>query len=198
MRLIRSLIARFHRGEEASLTVEAVIILPLLLWAFVASYAFYDAYRHKALAMKGNYGISDLLSRETDPINMTYLRGIEDVFEYFTRSPNANAWVRVTPVRCRKNCANPNTRVLKRDWSKATDGHDILYNSDVNGAHYRALVPMIAKGERVIMVETNLTYTPMFQALVPGLGSQRVISDVVMTRPRFAPQLCWGSLTCIN
>jgi hypothetical protein len=188
--------SRFVRDEEAGLTVEAVIILPLLLWALMAMYAFYDVYRHKMLAMKANYAISDLLSRETDPINLAYINGIEDVYEFYTRSSDGDAWIRVTPVKCRRRCNNLNTRQLQRDWSRGTDGQVSLRNGVVN-RDYRDLIPLVPKGERIIMVETELTYEPLFGDYFTPIG-ERTMRDVVFTRPRFSPQLCWGTMSCLN
>lgn len=184
----------FHR-EDASLSVEAVIVLPFMLWAFAALFSFTDVYRARALAIKGNYAIADLLSRETQPIDMTYLNGVGDVFSYITESGD-DSWVRVTPVRCKIRCSNPDTRVLRRDWSRATDGVHRLTNAEIND-NYRQVVPLIAKGERVIMVETQVNYQPPIRASVTGVTA-RALVDTTFTRPRFGPQLCWGNMRCLN
>ncbi|HHL22305.1 MAG TPA: hypothetical protein ENJ52_12370 [Aliiroseovarius sp.] len=184
----------FHR-EDASLSVEAVIVLPFMLWAFAALFSFTDIYRARALAIKGNYAIADLLSRETQPIDMTYLNGVADVFSYITESGD-DSWIRVTPVRCKKRCSNPNTRVLRRDWSRATDGVHRLTNSEIN-EYYRDIVPLIAKGERVIMVETQVNFEPPIRPTVTGVTAQALV-DTTFTRPRFGPQLCWGNMRCLN
>ncbi len=191
MRALRA----FLRGEEASLSVEAVLVLPFLLWAFAAMFAFFDVYHTRSLALKGNYAVADLLSRETNAINMTYLRGTEDMFTYLTKGGDA-AWIRVTPVRCQRRCDNPATRVLRRDWSRATDGKARLTNAQVNN-DYRDIIPMMARGDRVIMVETSLHYTPPINPVLTGVTA-REIYDITMTRPRFSPQLCWGNLSCLN
>lgn len=190
------ILSRFRRDERASLTVEFVVILPLIIWAFTATFSIYDVYRHKMLAIKGNYAISDLLSRETDPIDSAYLAGIEDVFEYFAKTTDSNAWLRITPVRCSSNCGNPATRQLRLDWSRATDGQPRLTASDVD-TNYRDVVPIAAKGERIIMVESSVHYDPIFSSIVPWVAPFE-IRDVVMTRPRFGPQLCWVAKTCLN
>jgi len=185
----------FFRREDATLSIEAVLVLPFLLWAFAAMYSFFDVYRARSLAMKGNYAVADLLSRETNSINMAYLRGTEDVYTYLTQGGDS-AWVRVTPVRCKKRCDNEDTRVLRRDWSRATDGGHRLTNGEINN-DYRDVVPMIAKGDRVIMVETFLEYNPRINPVLTGVTA-REIYDLTITRPRFAPQLCWGSMSCLN
>ncbi len=186
---------RFLRGEEAGLSVEAVLVLPFMLWAFAALFSYFDVYRARSLAMKGNYAVSDLLSRETDPIDTAYLNGIEAVFTFITESDD-ESWIRVTPVHCLSDCTDPDTRVLQRDWSRATDGVDWLSNADVN-SDYRDIVPMIASGERVIMVETRIAYKPPVGPAITGVTA-RDLRDTTFTRPRFAPQLCWGEDLCLN
>lgn len=186
---------RFCRDDQASLSVEAVLILPLLFWAFIATFSFFDVYRDRNLAMKANYAVADLLSRETNPIDMDYMRGIEDVYQYLTQS-GAGSWVRVTAVKCHRNCANEATRQLRRDWSRATDGVSRLSNANVN-ADYRDMVPIIPRGERVIMVETQMQYSPPFNTVFSGVTA-RDMNDISMTRPRFGPQLCWVGRRCGN
>lgn len=188
----RAAIARFHRDEEASLSVEAVLVLPILLWAFLATYTFFDVYRAKNLSLKANYAISDLLSRETNILDMDYLLGTEKVFKYLTQS-DSTSWMRVTVVYCDANCADP-ARDLKRDWSRATDGLPTFSDTDVM-AHLEPIIPWIASGERVIIVETGVHYQPPFSQNLTGIG-ERDFVDIVMTRPRFAPQLCWDGVNC--
>ncbi len=183
----RDELARFRRDEDASLSVEAVLVLPILLWAFLACYTFFDVYRAKNLSLKANYAISDLLSRETTTINNTYLLGAESVFRYLTQS-ESSSWLRVTVVYCEDDCDQSN-RDLRRDWSKATDGLPTFSNQDVMN-HLEPIVPWIASGERVIIVETGVEYEPPFSENLTGIG-ERDFVDIVMTRPRFAAWLCW-------
>ena len=185
----------FFRREDATLSIEAVLVLPFLLWAFAAMYAFFDVYRARSLAMKGNYAVADLLSRETNSIDMAYLNGTEGVYTYLTQGGDS-AWIRVTPIRCKKFCDDEDNRVLRRDWSRATDGKHRLTNGEVND-DYRDVVPMIAKGDRVIMVETFLEYSPPINPVLTGVTA-RELRDLTITRPRFAPQLCWGNMSCLN
>jgi hypothetical protein len=191
----RRQMARFRRDEDAaSQSVEALLIIPLLIWTFLASYTFFDVYRAKSLALKANYAISDLLSRETEPINMNYLLGAEKVYDYLTQQ-EADPWVRVTVVYCWDNCAveEESSRVLKADWSKATDNLPTFSDDDVM-SHLDPIIPLLAEGERVIIVETSTEYTPPFSQNLTGIGSRKFV-DIVMTRPRFA-QLCWEGIGC--
>ncbi len=186
---------RFLRDNKASLSVEAVLVLPLLLWAFIALFSFFDVYYARNVAVKANYAVADLLSRETNPIDTSYLNGVEDVYQYLTQS-DESSWIRITAVKCRRNCSNPETRELKRDWSRATDGMAQLTDSVVD-TNYRDIVPIIPRGERVIMLETEIHYDPPFNTVYSGV-SHRDMRDITMTRPRFGPQLCWVGRRCGN
>lgn len=185
-------LGRFRRDDEASLSVEAVLVLPILLWGFLATFSFFDVYRAKNLALKANYAISDVLSRETNVIDMNYILGAETLYQYLTQS-GPNAWLRVTVVHCTENCANPE-RTLERDWSRATDELPTFSNEDIM-LHFEPIIPWIAEGERVIIVETSMRYTPPFSEALTGIGA-RTFTDIVMTRPRFAPQLCFDGVGC--
>lgn len=192
LRRVRRVFSRFAAREDASLSVEAVLVLPILLWAFLAIFVFFDAYRVKNLALKANYAVSDLLSRETSVIDMDYIRGSERLYEYLTRV-QSDAWLRVTVVHCTADCSE-SSRTLERDWSRATDEIEALTNDDLMD-RYEPIVPWIPQGERVIMVETSLYYVPPFSKAITGLGA-RALKDVVLTRPRFAPQLCFEGVGC--
>jgi len=193
MRIITSFIERtrhFGRDDTASLSVEAVLILPILLWAFLATFTFFDIYRAKNLSLKANYAVSDLLSRETNAVNTSYLLGLEKVFQYLTQGGDP-AWIRVTVVHCSQDCATVD-RQLVVDWSHATDQKPQHTSLDVKN-HYDRIIPVIASGERLIMVETSTNYSPPFSQSLTGITA-RQMTDIVMTRPRFAPQLLWSGV----
>ncbi len=190
---LRTRLSAFRKGEDGSITVEAVLILPLLLWAFLATFTYFDIYRAKSLALKANYAISDLLSREEIEVNMAYLNGLEKVYAYLTRG-GEQAWVRVSVVWCNANCTDQDSRELQLDWSKATDSVASLSGTQIQGV-YNDVIPLMALGERVIMVETQSKYTPPFSVALTGIHEQD-LNDLIITRPRFSGQLCWQGATC--
>lgn len=196
----RALLAlrRFGKDEGASMSAEAAIIAPLLFWAFLATYSYFDVYRVKNVALKSNYAVSDLLSRETNVIDMDFINGARNLFRYLTQSDNSS-WVRVSVVTCVDGCAvkggdNTGPRTLAADWSKATNDIPTFSDADIND-QLDSVIPLIAAGERVIIVETALQYDPPFSSALTGVTSQ-VFSDIIITRPRFAPQLCFSGIGC--
>lgn len=197
IRFARDAFGRFGREERASLSVEAALIAPLLFWAFLATFTYFEVYRAKNVALKSNYAISDLLSRETNTIDMNYLNGARNLYRYLTRS-GSTSWLRVTVVHCTSNCTSSgggeNDRTLAVDWSKATDSKATFSDDDIMN-YFDDVIPLMGSGERVIIVETSMDYTPPFSAELTGIGD-RTFSDIVMTRPRFVQQLCFAGIGC--
>ncbi|MGB8624088.1 MAG: hypothetical protein WCD16_14860 [Paracoccaceae bacterium] len=188
---IRQNLVRFAADESASLIAEAVIILPLLAWWWVASLVFFQAYDARNINMKAAYTISDMLSREDGGVDSSYIEGLGDVYAYLTAGQGVNSAIRVTLVRCDDNCDKDDaTRVLHKDWSYGTNGKDALDDSDL--PNYLTQVPMMPQGDRVIMVETFIDYTPPFNV---GLTVDN-FRNFVVTRPRFVPVICFDGVTC--
>ena len=173
----------FARGTRGSMSVEAALILPALFWAYIATFAFFDAFRQQSLAMRASYTISDMISRETDTMSPGDIDGLNAVFDYLTHS-NHPSWIRVTSVRW--DSADQEFRV---NWSHGTKDHDAL--TDVTLQDLKELIPAMAVGDSVVLVETYMIYEPPFRV---GLDANWT-TNAVVTRPRFASQVVFDPLS---
>lgn len=190
LKQIKSAFSRFRRDDQGSLTVEAVLILPILGWWYVGSLVFFDAYAAKGVNLKASYTISDLLSRNTTGVvTQGDIKGLSDLFSYLTAGHGYDPQIRVTIVRCAKNCPL-NNRTLTQEWSVGTNGLKNLTDADMNG--YRDVIPFIPVTDPVIMVETFMSYTPAFDV---GL-SDASYQNAIITRPRFVSWPCLDGTTC--
>ncbi len=179
--LIRARLALFGRDLKGSLSVEAVLIFPILIWAYVAMFVFFNAFRAQTTNLKAAYTVGDMLSRELDPVNQAYLDGLNNVFNYLVQPQNPT-WIRVTVV----NWDDVN-KVFKVQWSHATHGKPGYTNATIT--QLASKIPVMAVGDTVIIVQTAMPYTPAFDV---GIGAFN-FDDLVITRPRFAPQLLWAN-----
>jgi Flp pilus assembly protein TadG len=93
-----SRLRRFRNDTTGSMSIEFVLAMPVLFWAFAASFVFFDGYRQSAVNLKAAYTISDLISRETDAINNTYMDSMKNVLNLLVRPSSVTA-LRVTVVR---------------------------------------------------------------------------------------------------
>lgn len=184
----KRLLREFAADVRGSLTVEAVLAFPMLVWAATAAYTFYDAYRAQNATYRANYTISDMLSRETNAVNANYMNGLFKVYRYMTLADQADSWIRVSIVHCVSGCADKVNRNLDLDWSFGVNGARALNDSDFD--LYDAYVPLLAQGDRLILMETSMQYKPPFSSALLSFPERPLVSHVV-TRPRFAPLITW-------
>lgn len=197
MAALKSRLAAFRDDVRGSLSVEAALVLPLLCWFYVASFVWFDAFRAQNTNLKASYTLADMLSREQAEVNAAYMQGLNRVYDYLAAS-GSPTYIRVTIVKCTQGCLPPSSgsyddadvlagRRLAIEWSYATEGRPALNNTTI--ASYNDKIPYMPKGDIVILLETFMTYTPLFNA---GL-SERTFANYIVTRPRFTPQICWES-----
>ena len=164
-------------NERGSFSVEAVLMFPILVWAFIAMFVFFEGLRESNINLKATYTVSDLLSRETELITQDYLDGMNEVYAWLSRSGNDVA-LRVTVVR----------------YDEDTDSHVKLGSGGVDRDELTQLqvdtyisphVPIMADASTAIVVETWTTFTPILDI---GL-TETDIYNVIVTAPRFDGQL---------
>ena len=172
----------FLRREDGSVAVEAMIVMPLLFWTYLSMFSIFDAFRMYSINQKAAYTIGDAISRETVPIDGAYLEGVQDLFEYLSRSEGKSS-IRVSSIYY--NAAQDE---YYRDWSKKRGTVAELTNADVKNWHEK--LPILPNNERLVLVETWAEYDPPFNT---GL-EETEIRNFVFTRPRYAPRVCW--VTC--
>ena len=181
MRLLKARLRAFAEDARGSVTVEVVILLPLLYWTYCAMFVFFDAYRQTSINQKAAYTVSDMLSRETDPIDGNYLSNVQRMYEFLTRS-HTDPKIRISVVRYRDS-----TKKFTVEWSKTRGGKSQLDDNAVQ--NWNDKLPAILDNERIIVVESWTDYVAPFNI---GLADTP-ISTFVFTKPRFAPQLLWES-----
>lgn len=168
---------RFREDQRGSLSVEAVLVLPFLLWAFAGLYTFFDGYRAQNVNLKAAYTISDMLSRETGTIDSDYIDGMNRVYDFLTYSPE-DTEIRVTVIT----------------YIEGEDRHEIVCSESTGARNEITLanwdivedeIPNMPDGDTLIIVETWMTYDPLIDVGV----SRKDMTNLIVTRPRFAPQL---------
>lgn len=173
---------RFARDERGFILAETVVMLPVLLWAYLGLYVYFDAFSAKNTAIRGTYTIADLISRQTQTQTPTTIEGMNKIFDFITNAAGrkATTHIRVTDVYY--------DYVLNRyrvNWSAATRGNETL-NDDTIGA-YASQLPMPMLGDTELAVETWETYTPAFT--VGPMATE--FHNFVVVRPRMSPDVTY-------
>lgn len=171
-------IRRFGRDENGSYSLEAMLLFPIMAWAYIGMFIFFDAYRQQNVNLKASYTISDMLSRETELINMAYLDGMNKVLDYLTYS-RFDTYLRVTVVYYD---ADIDRHILV--WSEGTRNKPSLNQEEVE-EQLSPHIPIMADTDTAIVVETWAAYEPIASVGIPPVSFE----NIVVTSPRFAPQL---------
>lgn len=165
----------FARRERGSMPVEGLIASTWLIWWYIASFQFFDAYRQKNINLKAAYTIADMISRvqPTNAIDADYIAGLNTLFDYltFSRKPT---WVRVTSV-----IWDDIDNRFEVAWSYANGSVGGRTDDTLQSVSNR--IPIMPSGDSVIVVETNMAYEPIFNI---GLTAHWYTSFIA-TRPRF-------------
>jgi hypothetical protein len=174
---------RFWYGQKGAIAVEAILVFPILAWAYMASFVYFDASRTKNTNLKTAYTIADALSREAS-VNQNYINTMHDLLGYLSFSKHETR-ARITIVRY--SSASSKYTV---SWSEAL-GNEIAPWTDNNINSISSQLPTVPENDPFIVVETFMDYTPSFNV---GLDPF-TINYLVVTRPRYFPGICWDGTT---
>jgi len=170
---------RFMRDDGGSITAETVIIFPALIWAYLALFVFWDAYRIENIAVKASYTIADQITREIRDIAPAYITGLHTTFRYLVDA-DADSTIVVSSVR----------------WVEADGRYDVLYSeargpgavplSDAMLQTHLGQMPRMSDGDTVIVVQTTTRYVPLYAVGVPTF----TYGQFIVTRPRGGQVMC--------
>jgi hypothetical protein len=185
---------KFRAEEAATVSVEVVLMAPIMVWGFLSTLQFFDAYRAELISTKAALTIADMYSRETGNVNAAFLDGTQDLPQYLTLAENSPSF-RVTVLRWNE----PQKKHI-RVWSKVRGSYPVLNTKDLT--KYTSSIPLLTNGERVIMVETWTNYQPKYGDGIDymrGTGLDPIeFSTQVFISPRFATTVCWNSTTDVT
>lgn len=170
---------RFLREEDGLITTESIIVMPLLVWVFLALFVYWDAFRAQNTSIKASYVIADIVSRENTAINNNFITGMHQVFDYMVNTPE-DTWIRVSSVQYRQ--WDDRYLVL---WSRSTDTSRSPVQTTTTLATQRDRLPILADADTLIVVETWRRFRPAFWVGLPA----RTFYEFTVVRPRFLSPL---------
>lgn len=172
----------FARREDGTVSIETMVLVPVMFWALLVGFSIHDAFRTYGLHSKAAYSIGDAVSRETVPIDDAYFSGALDAFEYLAHSQDK------TQMRLSQLWFDADANEYRRDWSQVK-GNTISPLTDSEVRLWHSKLPVMPDNERIVLLETWSEYDPMFNI---GLTSND-IQTFVFTRPRYAPVVCFDA-----
>lgn len=175
---------RYGSDERGIAAMETLIIIPVLIWAYVGSFVFFDAFRAYNSSVKATYALADIVSRQTDTIYAYDIEGLSRLFDYMVRN-TGDVRIRVSQV-----IYNAATDSIAIEWSHGTNGEAALLASDAETL--RRNLPSMADAQRLLVVESVIPYRAVFD-----VGFDLItFRNFTFTKPRFAGQVPFdGSVT---
>ena len=171
----RGHISRFLRDEHGSLSIETVIVIPLLLFMTTGGLTYWNAFNSNSRTAKVAYAMADIMSRyiAVDNTDMAYIYGLQN------KMLPGNVLER--SVRISSIClADGDYHVL---WSHSQAGADTQALPKLKDADVPVdLMPTMAPQDSVILVELSGSWVPQF--LNVGMRGA-VWQNELVIRPRF-------------
>ncbi len=181
-------VRRFLRNEEAAIIAETVIVLPLLLWAYIGLFVYWDCFRSLNTVQKATYTVSDMLSRDLSQTGITsaYITGLQSVVEYLI-DHDQNSTMRVSSIYW--NAVNTRYEI---HWSRTTSAASMPALTTTTLQNFTAQIPTMSPGDTAVIVEVRVPYVPAFNV---GMTNQ-TFSEFIVTRPRFQMCIIMDGILC--
>jgi hypothetical protein len=158
------------------MSVEAILILPLIFFGLMLVYTYFSAFQLKGMSNKAAYTVSDYISRQTDPVDSDFIDGLADIYGFLTNTGSNT--LRISSIIW---AVDGNDTDYKLQWSYGAN--DAAPLTDLSTIEHR--LPNLRLGETVLIVEASNDFTPIFD-----VGLEIVsFADFVATKPRFATQV---------
>ena len=194
MRTLKHRFATFLRNEDGLVLAEGLLMMPLVIWALVAMFIYWDVFRTINVTQKAAYGIADLLSRQRDEIPITFADGLQNVMNFLT--PGGH------PVKM---------RITSFQYDEGADDYTLLFSySPMNKVppldeatiqNWKAdKIPVLNDGDSVFVLETSVEFKAQLQTFILGMMvgvDDATFGDFIVTRPRHQRLCLEGTATCI-
>jgi hypothetical protein len=210
MRTLKHRLVSFLREEDGLVLVEGLLMMPLVVWALVAMFIYWDAFRTINITQKAAYSVADLLSRQRDEIPLTFANGLQNVLDFLTPGGHP-VKLRITSLECVgmvfaggvTGCnATDGTYKLLFSFSP---GNKVTQLTEAQIQAWKGTSPETAKiatlnnGDSVFVVETQVDFKAQLDTLLMGLlvGVQdQSFGQFIVTRPRHRRLCLEGTTTC--
>ncbi len=167
--------ANFRDDESASLTVEFIIIIPVLFTWFLGSIVFFDAFNTKATAQRTAHTLADIISRQTS-VDNDFVDSLLTIQNRMLPRESVGM-VRITSIQ------RDESGDLQLLWTYNTNtGATPLEMEDIP----LNTIPLMANGESILLLDTRVPFVPIADWV--GFTATTWINRVAVA-PRFVEPL---------
>ncbi|MGL4235708.1 TadE/TadG family type IV pilus assembly protein [Tabrizicola sp.] len=201
MRKLKHHFRSFVRDEDGLILVEALMMLPLLIWVLIAMFIYWDVFRTINVTQKAAYSIADLLSRQEVAIPISYANGLQNVVDFLTPGGHP-VKLRITSFKYDEgnvNDAGDDKYELLFSYSPNCK-MEVWEEGDIQSWKTRTPgIPELNGEESVFVVETEVEFKTQMRSAVAGLMinvDNATFTQFIVTRPRKGPLQLDGVSAC--
>ncbi|MEE9455445.1 MAG: hypothetical protein V3V13_13860 [Paracoccaceae bacterium] len=191
---LRASFREFVKDECATITLEFVVILPLLVFWFIGSIVFFDAFKKRGQVVYANSTIADIVSRylrmHTNEIDQLQL------LQTALLPRTSGGWLRITSLQfLEHDIDDDDDDEYIVIWSQVTGvGHRPIENADDDLDDDDVLLPIeilpnMYDSEQVMLVESHVPYIPIADWV--GITA-KTWRDRVVISPRKRDRVVWA------
>lgn len=202
MRRLKQRFGTFLRDEDGLILAEGLLMLPLVIWALVAMFIYWDVFRTINVTQKAAYGIADLLSRQKADITPTFANGLQKVVDFLTPGGHP-VKVRITSLECvaptGPGCTATNGSYKLLFSYSPQNKTAVLTQANIQNWK-NGKIPVLNHGESVFVVETEVAFKAQLQTAIAGfmVGVEDAkYGQFIVTKPRHRRLCLQGTTTCV-
>jgi hypothetical protein len=198
----------FLRDEDGLILVEGLFMLPLIIWALVAMFIYWDVFRTINVTQKAAYSIADLLSRQRDTVPLSFANGLQNVADFLTPGGHP-VEIRITSFECISPML-PAEPGVTQPCDENLGSYRLLFSFSPGGkvqsltqagiqGWKTTRVPVLNNGESVFVVETSVEFKTQMKTVLAGFlvgVDDGTYGEFIVTRPRHRRLCLEGTNTC--
>lgn len=176
---MKQFLAKFKSDNTGVMTMEFMVLLPVLLMWFAGMFVFFDAFHKWMKSLKASYTISDLVSRQT-VVDDAFIFALDGLFDSISQTKDkGTTWVRVSQVR-QFNGA------LELLWTTPTYDDGVVLSDTFSIEDIRGNIPTLVDNEYVVVLQSYRPFNPLFDWV--GI-SATTFSNTIVAPLRFTSNL---------
>ena len=183
----------FKRDENGAMAIELLLVVPILLWALLSTFVYFDAFRTKANALRASLTVADMFSREQEPIDIDLMVGAQELLQTLTLT-DMDPELRAS-VFTFDDPDGDGIGQFQLVWSRHRGMDRDLRNEDFVQFQADDRLPIMSHEDRAFLIETRSEYSAPFAIGISAFSSSDL--DVVelatfdVIRPRFISEPCY-------
>jgi len=167
----RTSLRRFLSDENGSMSVELVLVTPILVWVFLSCIVYFDVYRVETNSVRATITMAELFSRE-ETVNSNFIENAHSVLEEVTFEESSPDYRITVFAFLEFDETDPTDDVYRVVWSDHRGMDGPLDDADLIALDNAGRLPAMGDFAQNIFIETRTEYDAPFNI---GIGPFTIV-----------------------